>query len=429
MSHRIEAEIIPYSFKELELSDAQRRRKTEILSSPVIPFKPQLGMTALEFFQKNSLTGNRMAHLPSEVDRFLDKHGKLPVLEFFHKEEKEGSLFKDFYQAAKLWDQMLSEKRTVYCAAAGAFIPFGGREAFRSLIENDQIDVLVVTGAQLTHDFVETLGGKHYLMLSGRISDVELASLNINRFYQVLGDGEDYKKIDHILLDLIPQLPPRRLMTSREYLWRLGHALIPYAKEEGILTTAARKNLPIYLPAMGDAAVGTDVLEVWHKVGRRISLDIVLSDELEKMEIAAAVEDFGARTSLVIFGGGVVRNNAQQAQASTYAIGRKTKGHLEGIRFWTGDLTDGGLSSSTISEGITWGKFDPEVSKVEVFADSNFAINVMAQLLLDLRNGKKREWKPKFLFRADGSLTVGFPNREKRNLQAQFKRDIGKPVY
>jgi len=331
-----------YSFKEQELSKDQRRRKAEILCSPIIPFKPQLGITAFEFFQKNAQTGNRMAFLTPETERFLHKYGRLPVLEFFQKED---NVFKGFYQAAELWDKMLDSQRIIYCAAAGAFIPFGGREAFRSFINNRQIDVLIATGAQLTHDFVETLGGKHFLMPPDKVSDVELKSLNINRFYQVLGDGEDYKKIDGILLDLVSQLPSKKLMTSREYLWKLGHALIPYASKEGILTTAARENLPIYLPAMGDAPVGTDILEVWHKTGRRISLDIVLSDELEKMEIAAAAEDFGARTSLVIFGGGVVRNNAQQAQASTYAIGRKTRGHLEAIRFWTGDFADGGLSS------------------------------------------------------------------------------------
>ena len=56
-------------------------------------------------------------------------------------------------------------------------------------------------------------------------------------------------------------------------------------------------------------------------------------------------------------------------------------GHAEAVRFSIEPAETGGLSGSTISEGISWKKFDPNVESAEVFLDANLSVAICASLL------------------------------------------------
>ena len=92
--------------------------------------------------------------------------------------------------------------------------------------------------------------------------------------------------------------------------------------------------------------------------------------------IVLLAEEVGLRTSTVIFGGGAPRNHIQQSQIGTYMFLTKGKGHAEAVRFSIEPAETGGLSGSTIAEGISWKKFDPNVESAEVFLDSNLSIAI-----------------------------------------------------
>lgn len=340
--------------------------------------------------------------LSTPIERF-DPKAKLSLPELFSKLEKTGGQPRKFSEAYTLWKEMLGQKRTICCATAGAPVPFGLGPTIATMIENRWIDELTIPGSQLGHDLVETLGGAHYQGTTDPI-DPELVDKGIVRFWDTYGIEDELKLGDKIIKDLVGSLNGKS-MTSREYIFRLGKALIPHAKQDGILTIAAKNNFPIYCPGIADSVVGTDAAEARFKYGSKIMFD-VLKDDLELTMIAALTEDLDARTSMLIFGGGWTRNWTQQAQACMYMIGREktAKGHAEAMRFSFDPAETGGLSGSTISEGISWRKYATDVKSVESNIDSNLA---QAMLVNALEMEKpQRPWKLDYVQEDDGSLTV-----------------------
>ncbi|OYR76112.1 deoxyhypusine synthase, partial [Halorubrum sp. E3] len=59
---------------------------------------------------------------------------------------------------------------TVFLSLAGAMVPAGMRRIVADLIRDGYVDAVVTTGANLTHDAIEAIGGKHH---HGRTHDPE----------------------------------------------------------------------------------------------------------------------------------------------------------------------------------------------------------------------------------------------------------------
>ena len=73
------------------------------------------------------------------------------------------------FQAAKLADSvriltdMIQDKEcTKFLGLAGALVPGGMRKVIVEIIRNHFVDVIVTTGANITHDLIEAFGGRHY---------------------------------------------------------------------------------------------------------------------------------------------------------------------------------------------------------------------------------------------------------------------------
>jgi deoxyhypusine synthase len=301
--------------------------------------------------------------------------------------------------AVDLWNAMIERNRVIFCSIAGAPVPMGFGPAIASLIEQRRIDVLDITGAQLTHDMLEIIGSIHY---QGRVNadDVALASVDVNRFWDTFGSEEDYRRVEPMIFEFAEGLPDRPL-TTREYAYRMGLFFKRIASQPGILTAAADAGTPIYCPAIGDSVLGMDLGFFRAEKGKRIVFDVV-QDVLEMAAIVLLAEELGLRTATSIFGGGAPRNHIQQSQIGTYMFMAKGKGHAEAVRFSIEPVETGGLSGSTISEGISWKKFDPHVEAAEVFLDSNLSIAICASLL------GSRSASSCFQFRHedDGTLTA-----------------------
>jgi deoxyhypusine synthase len=273
---------------------------------------------------------------------------------------------------------MLERGRFVFCAVAGAPVPLGFGPAIASLIDKRRIDCLDITGAQLTHDMLEIIDSKHF---QGHVNadDAALAAQDVNRFWDTFGDEADYRRVEPMIFAFAEKLPARP-MTTREYIYRLGRYFDEIGSQDGILTAAARTGIPVYCPAIGDSVLGMDLGFFRAEGGQHLQFDIV-QDVLEMAALVLLVEELGGRTATVIFGGGAPRNHIQQSQIGTYMFKEKGKGHAEAVRFSIEPVETGGLSGSTISEGVSWKKFDPNVEAAEVFLDSNLSIAITSSLV------------------------------------------------
>ena len=303
--------------------------------------------------------------------------------------------------AIDLWNKMLERNRVVFCSVAGAPVPLGFGPAIASLVEQRRLDVLDITGAQLTHDMLETIGSLHY---QGQVNsdDVELAKLDVNRFWDTFGDEADYRRVEPMIFDFARTLPDRP-MTTREYTYLLGGYFKGIGSQAGIITACYDTATPVYCPAIGDSVLGMDLGFFRHEEGKRIVFDVV-QDVLEMTAIVLLAEEVGLRTSTVIFGGGSPRNHIQQSQIGVYMMKQQGKGHAEAVRFSIEPSETGALSGSTISEGISWKKFDYNVEAAEVFLDSNLSLAIASSLLAT------RPAATGFQFRHedDGTLTATY---------------------
>jgi deoxyhypusine synthase len=301
--------------------------------------------------------------------------------------------------AIDLWNAIVSRDRLVFCAVAGAPVPMGFGPAIASLIERRAVDVLDITGAQITHDMLEVIGSLHY---QGRVDadDKELVKYEVNRFWDTFGDEADYRRVEPMIFEFAAGLPDRPL-TTREYVYRLGLFFQKIGSQAGFITAAASNGTPVYCPAIGDSVLGMDLGLFRAEGNRKIVFDVV-QDVLEMAAMVLLAEELGMRSSNVIFGGGAPRNHIQQSQIGSYMFMTKGKGHAEAVRFSIEPSETGALSGSTISEGISWKKFDPNVEAVEVFLDSNLSIAIAASLV----GGRDAARCFEFRHEDDGTLSV-----------------------
>jgi len=109
-------------------------------------------------------------------------------------------------------------------ALSGAMVPAGMGELICVLMEYKLIDVLVTTGANITHDLVDVFSGVGHYLGNSNANDDDLFKHRINRIYDVFLPEENYGKAEAQLLKLISQIfPDKKIdLTPSDFLKCLG---------------------------------------------------------------------------------------------------------------------------------------------------------------------------------------------------------------
>jgi len=281
-------------------------------------------------------------------------------------------------QAAVIWEAMLRDEATIFLGLAGAMVPAGMRPLLVYLIERRLIDVLVSTGANLYHDVYETLGHQHFQGTADGGDDVHLAKLRIYRFHDTLAPEHEFSIGERFLTEFSLTLDEDRPYTTREYFDLLGRALAPVAKQEGILTAAAKHGVPVYCPAFSDSVHGLAVAEGRLRTGKRIAFDII-GDVLETAHLALTAK----KTGVVYVGGGTPKNFIQQAGVAAYLFRRERPGHSYGIQVTTDEPQWGGLSGCTFEEAQSWRKIAPDARFVTANVDATIGMPIIVSALAE----------------------------------------------
>lgn len=261
--------------------------------------------------------------------------------------------------ACLIYEEMIKHPSCVkFFGLAGAMVPAGMREIIRDWIDKGYINVLVTTGANLTHDLAEGLGFRHLQGLSD-VDDKKLHDENIDRIYDVFMKNEVYESMEKF----VQSLEPRDGMSVKEFLWLIGEKL---NDPNSILTACARKKLPVFCPAFADCGLGVQ-FALNHQ---KINLDH-FKDLRELINIAWSAKPAG----IILIGGGVPKNHIMQAlqftpTSASYAL-----------QITTDTPSPGGLSGAELREGISWGKINPKAKYVSVFCDATIALPIMAAYL------------------------------------------------
>lgn len=270
--------------------------------------------------------------------------------------------------AKEIWVNMVKDETTIFLGLAGAMIPAGMRNLVVSLIKNRLIDCIVSTGANLFHDCHEILGRFHW-QGSSHVDDQGLFEEGIDRIYDVFAKEKEFDQTDDFIERWVCKLEQDRPYTTREFLYLLGRELSCSGKEEGILTSAYKGDVPIYCPAIADSSIGISIA-----LGRREGTNSLQLDTVaDVLEITEIVSD-SKSTGVVYIGGGVPKNFIQQAQVVARFLDPKgPSGHKYGIQISTDAPHWGGLSGCTFREAKSWGKIANEALCVSVYSDATIA--------------------------------------------------------
>jgi deoxyhypusine synthase len=248
------------------------------------------------------------------------------------------------------------------------------------MIDRGWVDVIVTTGALMTHGLSEGAGMLHFKHHAG-MSDEDLYSRGYNRVYDTIELEKNLDDVERLLEAALDELPDDAVLSSRLVCESLGRVLAQKGSDRAILKSAVERGVPVYVPAFTDSELGLDVAIYNHlrsKKGRptyRFDPYLDLDDYTERIRGAE-------RLGIFTIGGGVPRNWAQQV-GPYLEILRARLGADEPVRRFRYAVRIcpepehwGGLSGCSYSEGVSWGKFVPESEGgrfAEVFADATIA--------------------------------------------------------
>ncbi|MFX0036855.1 MAG: deoxyhypusine synthase family protein [Candidatus Hermodarchaeota archaeon] len=271
--------------------------------------------------------------------------------------------------ALDILEKMVSNKNCLtVLTLSGAMVPAGMGKLISVLMEYKLIDVLISTGANITHDLVDAASNVGHYLGSHNVDDNDLFKYRINRIYDVFLPEDNYIKADKELLRIIQSsFEDKKIhITPSEFLKRIGSKL----SSDCILSVAAKNDIPLFVPAFSDSELALKLIKYTFYEDYDFQFD-VLGDVKKFGDIVRGYKEYGT----IIIGGGVPRNWAQQIFPMLDQFDKITNmGYNYSVRIHTAMEYDGGLSGSTFSEARSWGKYSLESKHVSVWCDATIAL-------------------------------------------------------
>lgn len=258
------------------------------------------------------------------------------------------------------------------------------------MVENGMVDAIISTGALMAHGFIESTGMTHF-KYDPRMNDKELYKKGYNRVYDTLELEKNLDDAEEIVKKILDELPENEDMCSYKLNQKLGEYLDKNTKGRGVLKSAYKKKVPVYIPAFTDSEFGLDygiyrrkrILEGKKPVQFNPFLDLEhYTDNVAKAKTLG----------IFTIGGGVPRNWAQQVGPyldiinTRIGVGGAFRRFKYAVRICPEPVHFGGLSGCSYQEGVSWGKFVPVSEggkQVEVFADATIAWPLVVKAVLE----------------------------------------------
>lgn len=279
-------------------------------------------------------------------------------------------------KALDILEKMVSDNECLkVLALSGALVPAGMGGLICSLIEHNIIDVLITTGAIITHDLVDAIVNIGHYIGTPNVDDNKLYHLKINRIYDIFLPEDNYITTENKLLEIINEVfkDKKIEISPSEFLKQIGNKI----DKKCILSLAAKHNLPIFIPAFSDSELSLDLIKFTVKEGYEFNFNI-----FEDVKKFAEIIKTYKKAGLFIVGGGVPRNWAQQIFPYLDNLEGLREhgidcGYNYSVRIHTATEYDGGLSGCTTSESKSWGKYDLDSQYVSVWCDATIALPIL----------------------------------------------------
>lgn len=271
-------------------------------------------------------------------------------------------------KAAKLVKRMFKNPQyTVFLTLAGALVPGGMKNIIGHLVEEEHVNVIVTTGANMVHDMIEALGHKHKIG-TFKADDVRLKKEKVGRIGDIYVEHEAFRDLEKWLHSLLEEvLEERRFRISpSDLLFEIGKRI---NDEDSILAIAAKKEVPIICPGLLDSIAG---FHLWiYGQTRRLVLDPL--DDVSKL-VEKVYE--AKKSGIIILGGGWPKHFG--LFANTFRQGVDLA-----VQITMDRPEPGGLSGASLEEAVSWSKVKSEDNTVTVVCDATIAFPLVVAAALE----------------------------------------------
>ena len=289
-------------------------------------------------------------------------------------------------RAAQIYDRMLAEKDCgIILCLAGSLFSAGLKKVVYDMVSSNMVDAIVSTGANIVdQDFFEGLGYKHYVG-TPFVDDNMLRENHVDRIYDTYIDEDELRDCDMTIANIANELEPRPY-SSREFIHAMGAHLEKHGKnKESVVLACYKHDVPIFVPAFSDCSAGFGLVHhQWNHPKSHVTLDSA-KDFLELTKLKLMTKE----TGLLMIGGGVPKNFAQDTVVAAEILGKDVPMHKYAIQITVADERDGALSGSTLKEASSWGKVDTSYEQM-VYGEATTLLPLLAGYAYHKKTWQKR---------------------------------------
>ena len=264
-----------------------------------------------------------------------------------------------------LAEMIQDEDMNVFLSLGGPLIPGGMRNIVSKMIKEGHVNLIVSSGANITHDLVEAFGGSHYRH-EGK-GDEELNEEGIGRIADINVGSDDFTIFEKEITKIFEKISQEKNVISiQELLHEIG---LLVDDENSFVANAAKNDVPIFAPGLIDSMMG---LQLWifsqdHDFTISAAGDMPLLSD-----IVFGSEKVGA----VLLGGGLTKHYTLASNVIT--------GGLDAAIQITMDRPEAGsLGGAPLEEAKSWAKARCGSSLASVVGDVTVIFPLIYAAALD----------------------------------------------
>jgi deoxyhypusine synthase len=265
--------------------------------------------------------------------------------------------------------KMKKEGAKIYLTFTSNMVTSGLRGLFAQVVELGLSDVIVTTAGAIEEDIMKAKGEK-FIIGSFNHDDVSLYEKGCNRVGNLYITNESYMNFENTMLPILTELYEKEPRWSvSDMLHEIGLRL---DDESSILYQAAKRNVPVFCPAITDGSIGFHLFLFQQK-----HPDFVIDTVRDFKQILAAVSH-DEKKGVLALGGSVSKHFA--------ILSALLNGGMDyAVYMTTAKSSSGSLSGATTQEAKSWGKIKCDSDAATVNGDVTITfplviINALEQL-------------------------------------------------
>lgn len=256
-------------------------------------------------------------------------------------------------ELSKATDTIIKMKKvgaTTYLTFTSNMVTSGLRGFFAQLIKLGMVDVIVTTVGGIEEDIMKATGEK-FIIGDFHSDDIALHEKGVNRVGNLFVTTESYCKFEDTLGPMLTKLYEKK---ARWPVSEMFHEFgLMLEDEESILYQAAKKNIPIFCPAVTDGSFGFH-LYLFQQKNPDFMVDVV--QDFKNILLSTSHDE---KKGLISLGGSISKHHA--------ILAALLNGGLDyAVYMTTARYSSGSMSGATTQEAKSWGKIkdDSDVSTV-----------------------------------------------------------------